>query len=428
MIKLIMKNLWARRKRNVWLVLELILVTIVSWVIFDPIIVMMHDKQLALGYEMDGLYEIQIATLKPGAKGYDESEDEPSKKVEHINRLTDKLCSHPDVQCATPLISDCYPNSDGTITSVVTALGDSLNTLQILVYRFIPNTSFFETYGFGGGKQYDEMAFVTNEVIVTENVVGYLKENSTLSITDKYMNAGDSTMMYQIKGTVNVFKHHSSNRYVPVMFYADNALENYVANNIAFLFRLKKDVNQKLFAEEFSTWIQKNMRSGNFYARSPKSARQRELQSDTQLGVISTYWLNTGLAIFFLVNLCLGVIGTFWLQTKSRKQEIGIMLSYGATPRNILQLLLGEGVVLTTLSTLIGCLVYLQYALKEGLYRNDGNLFDGIEHYWVTDFTLHYIGVSLIVYCILLVVVSIGIYIPGHKISSINPTEALRDE
>lgn len=428
MIKLIMKNLWARRKRNIWLMLELILVTIVSWVIFDPIITMMHDKQLPLGYEMQGLYEVQLASLKPGAKGYDEAEEETEKKVEHITRLMNKLQSHPDIESVTPIIGDCYPNSDGTITSAVGALGDSLNTLFILVYRFVPNTSFFKTYGFGGGSQLDEITFGPDDVIVTSNVINYLKENSPLNISDRYMNAGDSSSIYQIRGSVDNLKHHSSNRYAPVMFCPDNSLENYIGDGVILLYRLKEGVNEKRFAEEFRVWLSQNMRSGNYFARPPRSAYERELQNDKQLGVISTYWLNTGLAIFFLINLCLGVIGTFWLQTKSRKQEIGIMLSYGATPRSILQLLWGEGFILTTLSTLIGCLLYLQYAIKEGLYRNNGDIFDGIEHYWVTDFTLHFVGVSFIVYFILLTVVFIGIYIPGHKISSINPTEALRDE
>ena len=37
MIRLIMKNLWARRRKNGWLLAELILVSIVTWVIVDPV-------------------------------------------------------------------------------------------------------------------------------------------------------------------------------------------------------------------------------------------------------------------------------------------------------------------------------------------------------------------------------------------------------
>ena len=36
MFKLIWKNLWARRRKNGWLLAELILVSIISWVVLDP--------------------------------------------------------------------------------------------------------------------------------------------------------------------------------------------------------------------------------------------------------------------------------------------------------------------------------------------------------------------------------------------------------
>ena len=44
MFRLILKTLWARRKRNGWLLAELILVALLSWAIFDPVIVVTHDR------------------------------------------------------------------------------------------------------------------------------------------------------------------------------------------------------------------------------------------------------------------------------------------------------------------------------------------------------------------------------------------------
>ena len=49
MLKLILKNLWARRRRNVWLLAELILVSIVTWIILDPVIVTTYDRSIPLG-------------------------------------------------------------------------------------------------------------------------------------------------------------------------------------------------------------------------------------------------------------------------------------------------------------------------------------------------------------------------------------------
>ena len=141
------------------------------------------------------------------------------------------------------------------------------------------------------------------------------------------------------------------------------------------------------------------------------------------------YRRNLAMALFFLINLCLGVAGTFWLQTRTRREEIGVMLSFGATPGHIVRLLMGEGAVLTFIASLTGFLIYLQYALKEGLSMSMSLCWmENTDNYWVSDFTLHFLIVSCIILLILLLVVLAGIYIPARSISRIPPTEALRDE
>ena len=49
MLHLIGKNLWARRYRNGWLLAELIIVSMVIWVLTDPIVVTTHDRGLPTG-------------------------------------------------------------------------------------------------------------------------------------------------------------------------------------------------------------------------------------------------------------------------------------------------------------------------------------------------------------------------------------------
>ena len=182
------------------------------------------------------------------------------------------------------------------------------------------------------------------------------------------------------------------------------------------------------FLHAFNPWMLQNLRPGNLFARDLQiflnGLAKGEPWSSTPI-----YRRNLLVSVFFLVTLCLGVVGTFWLQTRTRREEVGVQLSFGATPRRLVGQLLGEGAVLTTLATLVGCFIYLQYALSEGL--SSGINWGGQEHvgqYWTDSFGLHFLFVSLIVYAILLVVVSIGVYIPARKISRIPPTEALRDE
>ena len=169
-----------------------------------------------------------------------------------------------------------------------------------------------------------------------------------------------------------------------------------------------------------------NIGSGNQYIHKMRSYEQIITESEASNST-PIYRRNLAMAAFFLVNLCLGVIGTFWLQTRTRREEVGVMLSFGATRSDIVRLLMGEGTVLTVVASLTGFLLYLQYALKEGLAKGQ-NWVESTESYWVSDFTSHYLLVSLVIFLILLVVVLVGIYIPARNISRIPPTEALRDE
>ena len=66
MWKLILKNLWSRRRRNGWLLAELILVAILSWYIFDPVMVVTYERHLPLGYDADRLCMVCFLRRLPG--------------------------------------------------------------------------------------------------------------------------------------------------------------------------------------------------------------------------------------------------------------------------------------------------------------------------------------------------------------------------
>ena len=63
MIKLIFKNIWSRRKLNGWLIAELILVTILSWLMLDQVLVTTYDLNLPKGYDRDNLCVISSYKL-----------------------------------------------------------------------------------------------------------------------------------------------------------------------------------------------------------------------------------------------------------------------------------------------------------------------------------------------------------------------------
>lgn len=431
MLKLILKNLWARRRRNGWLLAELILVSIVSWIILDPVVVVTHDRNIPFGYDADRLCFVSLSTLQPQAPGYDEQAEDSAVVINSYLNLVRLVENYTGVESATPVLGFCYPNSQGNSNSQLRAEGDTLD-LSVMAMHFLPHTRFFETYGFRPGRgmtpeQLSDYNYTQNDIVLTENAVERLFHTKDVHGKRCWYRQGSDTTYLAVTGAVGTFKTYSEWRPVAVQFIPLLSIDmEDTAEDAHILLRLKEGVSMQRFLHEFKPWMVKELRAGNLFARSVQSY-DKLIEDGEAGGATAIYRRNLAMAAFFLINLCLGVIGTFWLQTRTRREEVGVILSFGGTPGYIVRLLMGEGVVLTFIAVLTGCLLYLQYALKEGLEKGSGWI-DSTEIYWVTDFAQHFLIVSFIVFFIMLVVVLAGIYIPARKISRIPPTEALRDE
>lgn len=431
MWKLILKNLWSRRRRNGWLLAELILVAILSWYIFDPVMVVTYERHLPLGYDADRLCMVSVGMLPQEAPGYEPQAADSASLMQTYLNLVDRARQYPDVEQATPVLSFVYPGAMGTGTSSFIAEGDSVAHTALFI-EFLSHTHFFETYGFQSGKGSMSAAQLSDldygdYYIMTEDLLEGMFRTHIYRNQRCWKVNGTDTCYTAVKGTVKSCKYLSDKRPVPIVFMPlQNPDIRSSLDNMRIVVRLKEGVRMERFLHDFRPWMLRQLRIGNLYARELQSYDEinaaREFSDSTVL-----YRRSLSIALFFLVNLCLGVIGIFWMQTRTRREEVGVMLSYGATPHRIRLLLLGEGTALTTLATFIGCFIYLQYAFSEGL-NTGSSLMEAVTPSWVDNFGLHFFFVSLMVYVILLLVVWIGIYIPARRISSISPTEALRDE
>lgn len=442
-----MKNLWARRRRNGWLLAELILVSIISWVILDPVIVVTHDRNIPLGYDADRLCLVSLAVLQPNAPGYVAETQDSASLVDGYLSLVRHAESFEGVELATPVLGFCYPNSQGNGNTSYTAEGDTVPH-QIMWMQFLPHTQFFETYGFRPGtgltpQQLSDYNYTQQDIVLTENAAYKIFGTKDAQGKRTVSYSQGDTLYKTIIGTLGTIKAYSDWRPTPIVFIPTLSIDvDDIPNYAQILIRVKEGVSMERFMHDFRPWMLKEMRRGNLFARCTGSYSDliADLEADSSAPI---YHRNLAMAVFFFLNLCLGVIGTFWLQTRTRREEVGVMLSFGATPRRIVCQLLGEGAVLTVLASLTGFLIYLQYALKEGLnnglaWNNSAvtawtsNLgtatVESFETYWVSDFALHFSIVSLIILMILLAVVLIGIYIPARSISRIPPTEALQEE
>ncbi len=425
MFKLILKNLWSNRRRNGWLLAELILVTVVSWVIFDPIVVITSDFSDPIGYEPDRLCLVEVASLAPSSARYDASRDDSASIAEDMIRIVERINHRQDVECAAPLTST-YMNSSSSINTGIRL--DSVNFIPVSQLQFFAGYNYFTAYGIEtaegspSAETLSNMSYGADDIIVTQSLAGliYPEENPIGKTIKDY--AGTD---YRIVGVVKDVRRYSNLRNAMVAFKAASGME-IDKRGSKVLVRVKPGVDTEAFAEEFKGWMVGELNAGNLFARKVESYTAFNDNYEFFNGG-DVRRLNILLAIFFLVNLCLGVIGTFWLQTRSRSEDAGVMRSFGATPAWIMWMLIGEGVLLTTVAWLIGSIGYLQWALSEGLSIGSNWNAEMCIGGWLSDFWQHFIGVSLIVYIVIVAVVVLGVYLPARRISRVNPVDALHE-
>lgn len=441
MFSLIFKNIWARRKRNGWLFIELVTVAIVSWVIFDPVVVGLYVRNLPTGYDVDRLCRISLGRYYEGASEFSAEAD--TTLLEDIDRIMYQARNLPNVESSTQLLGFAYPGSSGNSNSAYCNPSDTTKMLRVQNMYYKPRTDFFRTFGIQPAdgytvEQLEEAALPANSMLLSEDganeLYGSNRTHMVGTLPPYFLAMVPQWQDKEVTAVFKPFKANNGNRAIPVAFYKfsendHNGID--IPAQTFILVRLKDGANLDKFMEDFDSGLAKQLHSGNLYARS--ITKYTTVMENRDRYYLNAMRMRYVLAAFFMISLCLGVIGTFWLQTKVRKEDVGVMLSFGGTPNYIIRMLMGEGVLLTTIAVVIGCLVYMQYGISEGLvndYLWGGARADSpmVADSWIDSFPLHFLIVSGIIWLIMTIVVLIGIYIPAHKISHVQPTEALRDE
>jgi predicted permease len=115
-----------------------------------------------------------------------------------------------------------------------------------------------------------------------------------------------------------------------------------------------------------------------------------------------------------LVLASIGIYGVLAYSVAQRTSEIGLRMALGAQPRQVLGLVLKQGMLLAMIGAVVGILVALPVA------RMAGNLLYGVS---ATD-PLTYAGITLL----LLGVALLACYLPARRATRIDPLKALRVE
>lgn len=414
MIRLVFKNLWAKKKRNGWLLAELVAVSIILWHFVDPLVVQTYVNLLPDGYDKENLFLIKLSTYPSSSSFYTRDADELENRRSVKWRLLEQVRHYPGVESASFQMGDFAPGGASWSSSAFNFFKDSV-MLTTFCLEYVPQSDYFKTYRFqsAGGPsiaEIDSMGF-QKQRIMTE---GAFEDGPTLG---RSILEGKEVRVIATVQPIKVRPERAPQQVVFGQRHPEDA-------NIVF--RLREGIDAEDFLSEFRPWVQKTLCAGNFFVQSVSSYEDYVKRSTIQMDY--DYRINMLLMSFFLFCLFFGVTGAFWMQTRSRREEVGIMKSFGATSAGIVGLFVSEGLVLATVAVTAGSVIYLQYALHEGFFLPDNGNCSQFVHYWYENFKLHFAVIMSMVWLLTALVVSVGICIPAWGISRKSPTDSLHDE
>lgn len=421
MFKIAFKNLWAQRRTNIWLLLEFIAVTIVGWLIINPVVVYVYDSLYPLGYDIDRLAYVRVKSYPQDSRRYDPAMEEQPVKTEGFMSIRSKLLADPRVEAVTVENSANIPALGGMTYVQKNHDGKDLMLMYVTFYQ---GTDYFRTLGLKAvdyspsadelsdadlnGRRVAITKVVADSLFPGENPMGRIIGSDT---TDTY---------YIVAGVLENVRLKPHQRANKVVF--KNSPLTSVEYNPHLLVRLRPGVSARDFVADRA--LESSLNNGNWYVDEFQTISNELELNELTYGITNSVVIATALVFFFLLMLVLGVSGLYWMQTRRRSRDAGIMKAFGASPSYIVRMMTLEGVILMVAGWLIGSLLYLQYVVSEGFH----DLRNEIVYDWVDDFPIHFMVIAGILLLLMLAAVIAGILIPARKVAAVPPVDALRDE
>ena len=408
------KNEW---RGNLWLAVELVLVSVVIWWISDSLYVKLATYLEPRGFNTEHCYKIEMGELTPKSPDYIERSKEERKA--DILELAERLRHRPDIE-AVSLSHNSHPYNGSNGTIEVQLAGDTLEAVDEWVIRRQVTPDFVRVFRYQGanGETPEQLAEMLErgEILVSDNLFSSTY-NRPLPMTNyigkRFHLNRDTTSSIRLGASLKVVRYDDfepasfSRSMVYKLDWFDKDQE------LCVRVRPEHDVD---FINKVKADSESQYRVGNIFISEIRSFK--DIRRNVQQGTYNAMRNNITIMAFLLVNIFLGLLGTFWFRTQQRKSEIALHKAHGATNQMVFTRLLSEGWLLLLIITPLALLIDFNLAHAElNAWRNGTTL------EW--DRLLICAGIS---FALMALMIAIGIGIPARKAMTIDPAEALHDE
>jgi len=421
----IFKQIRAQRKYNTWIFIELILVFVLVWYIVDYSFVLVHNRSITKGFDTRNTFMVTYGVLPNTSPRHDPGEADSVAMLASVHRFMDAVRAYPGVEYATfvDLYTGSYPYAGG-----YSNWGIGRDSTEIYIHtRYIQSGDYFRIFRLTSSRDnsFEKLAQIDlttgNKLIMTQYAERKLFPDGSAIGQQVKMN----DLPYQVAEVANDQKRFDYEQPQAVAFvYKAITYKNY--HDFAIVIRVKEDIPENLFIEQFQEEMNSKLRIGNLYLYDIESFSQMKKNMEYRFGITNQIRIRTSLMIFFLLNMGLGVIGTFWFRNQTRKSEIGLRMALGSNQKKLQSQLVTESILLLTAAMIPALLItfgIVQADLIQTLgvhYTDSGYITD---NKW-----LRFLITSGITYVLLIVIVALSAWIPAYQASKVHPVEALRDE
>lgn len=403
------KNEWLS---NLWLALELLVVSVVMWYVVDYLYTRAATYLEPRGFNIEHCYLIELGELTPKSPDYTPNKTRDDTHAD-ITELLERLRRRPEVE-AVSLSQNSYPYNGSNSTDLVRY--DTLQSPGWTIRRMV-TPDFVRVFRYQGtrGETPEQLAEMLErgEFLASDNLYRKYDHKLTEFVGKRFQLFGDTTKTYQLGAALQNVRYHDYDQARSSYCFLAKQSFYYVGLELCVRVREGQDNN---FITKLKEDSESQFRIGNLFIseiRSFHDIRRNFQQAWTN--DIRNYVMGMG---FLLLNIFLGLLGTFWFRTQQRRSEIALHKAHGATDGAIFRRLLSEGLLLLAVVTPIALVIDWNLAhLELNSWRNGTTL------EW--DRLLLCAGISFVLMALM---IAIGIGIPARKAMKVQPAEALHDE
>ena len=411
------RNEW---RGNVWLMLELLVVSVVMWFIIDMLYCRAATYLEPRGFNTEHCYRIYLGFLTDKSPDYNPDETIEQRR-DDVLEIVERLCRRPEVE-AVSLSNNAHPyngNNSGCLLEY-----DTLRNSGFVVRRYM-TPDFVRVFRYQGarGETPEQLAELLEKghLLASDNL--FMRRYGipmTKIAGDGFHFGGDTLTSYTVDALFPVRYHDYQQAYwsYTVCYNVAPNMNQYpgIINMLNELcVRVKADKDHG-FIDQLRADSEKQFRIGNIYIadiRSFTDIRRNFQQSWTQ----DTQFFCAGMG-FLLLNIFLGLLGTFWFRTQQRRGEIALHKINGATNGAVFARLMSEGMWLLLIVTPLAWVVdYLLASAELNAWHNGTTLEPD-----------RFLFCAVLAFVLIALMILVGIWYPARRAMKVQPAEALHDE